>query len=49
MVLCRHLWRVYATPLLPGYARPFAGLLETLLIAGIEAAYQLVVKRKLTV
>ena len=27
-------------------ARPFAGILETLIITGIEAAYQLVVKQK---
>ena len=44
VVVSRHLWRTYATPLLPAPVRMFAPLLETLLIAGIEAAYQLVVK-----
>lgn len=46
VVIVRYLWRKYATPLLPAYAEPFAGLLETLIVTGIEAAYQLVVKRK---
>lgn len=46
VVISRYLWRTYAVPALPGTVRPFAGLLETLLMAGIEAAYQLVVKPK---
>ena len=46
VVIVRFLWRRYATPLLPPYAKPFAGILETLIITGIEAAYQLVVKPK---
>jgi hypothetical protein len=46
VVIVRYLWRKYATPLLPPYVKPFAGMLETLIITGIEAAYQLVVKRK---
>lgn len=46
VVIVRYLWRKYATPLLPAYARPFAGLLETLIITGIEAAYQMIVKRR---
>ncbi len=46
VVVSRYLWRTYAAPVLPAAARPFAGLLENLLIAGIEAAYQLTVKRK---
>jgi hypothetical protein len=46
VVIVRYVWRTYATPLLPVMARPFAGLLESLIIAGIEAAYQLAVKRK---
>lgn len=46
VVIVRYLWRKYATPLLPTYARPFAGLLETLIITGIEAAYQMIVKRR---
>ncbi len=46
VVLVRYLWRKYATPLLPPYAKPFAGMLETLIVTGIEAAYQLYVKRK---
>ncbi len=48
VVLVRYLWRKYATPLLPAYVKPFAGMLETLIIMGVEAAYQLVVKRKAT-
>ncbi len=46
VVIVRYVWRTYATPLLPPTARPFAGLLETLIVAGIEAAYQLAVKRR---
>lgn len=46
VVIVRYLWRKYATPLLPVYAKPFSGLLETLIIAGIEAAYQLYVKQQ---
>lgn len=45
-VTSRYLWRTYAVPRLPDTVRPFAGLLETLLITGIEAAYQLAVKPK---
>lgn len=45
VVVTRHLWRTYAQPLLPAHIRPFAGLLEGLIIAGIEAGYQLLVKR----
>lgn len=45
VVIVRYVWRTYATPLLPPMARPFAGLLETMIVTGIEAAYQLVVKR----
>lgn len=46
VVIVRYLWRKYATPLLPAYVKPFAGMLETLIIMGVEAGYQLVVKRK---
>lgn len=45
-VTSRYPWRTYAVPHLPDMAKPFAGLLETLLITGIEAAYQLAVKPK---
>lgn len=44
--IVRYMWRTYATPLLPPVARPFAGLLEALIVAGIEAAYQLALKRR---
>ena len=46
VVTTRYLWRTYAVPLLPAAVKPFAGLLEQLLITGLEAAYQLVVKAK---
>lgn len=46
VVIVRYVWRTYATPLLPPAARPFAGLLESMIVAGIEAAYQLAVKRR---
>ncbi|MDP9763827.1 hypothetical protein [Deinococcus enclensis] len=46
VVLVRYLWRKHATPLLPASVKPFAGMLETLIVMGVEAAYQLVVKRK---
>lgn len=46
VVTSRYLWRTHATPRLPATVRPFAPLLETLLIAGIEAGYQIVVKRR---
>lgn len=46
VVIVRYLWRKHATPLLPAYVKPFAGMLETLIIMGVEAAYQLVVKQQ---
>lgn len=46
VVTSRYLWRTYAVSQLPATVKPFAGLLEQLLITGLEAAYQLVVKRK---
>jgi hypothetical protein len=45
VVVVRYLWRVHATPLLPPLAKPFANMLEGIIIAGIEAGYKLLVKR----
>ncbi|MBZ9713733.1 hypothetical protein [Deinococcus multiflagellatus] len=44
VVITRHVWRTYATPLLPAAVKPFTSLLETLIVTSIEAAYKLAVK-----
>lgn len=44
VVVTRYVWRTHGVPALPAHIRPLAGLLETLMITGIEAAYRLVVK-----
>lgn len=46
VIITRLVWRKYATSHLPTAVRPLAGLLETLIVTGIEAAYQLAVKRR---
>lgn len=45
VVIVRYVWRTYAMPLLPPIARQFGGLLESMIVAGIRAAYQLAVKQ----
>lgn len=48
MRVIRCLWWKSATPFLPLLARPFAGILEMLIVNGIEAIYQLIMTRQTT-
>lgn len=46
VVTTRYVWRTFAVPALPLQYRFAAGLIETLIISGIEAGYQLLVKQR---